>query len=1139
MPDAGSVWVDIIPDTKKFGPTLKAELGTFAKLNKVEIPVDVDAAKAKAELRSIGPEITKLNNRRASIRVNAAVSEALAKLRSVKLAADRLDGRVVRIFVDSDGDTRTLLSALSKSSARSSDGGGGAPRLRRPIEQVGSARPFTDMSPAAIAAAWTLVPPVAPAVGALAGGLGAVAAGFGAAAAGAGAFAMAAIPVLKEAGEATDDLTRGQERYRVSLMGLSSEWQSFQDATDGPVLQAAAEWVDTATVGLRRVAPVAAVTAGALSTLAREARQALNTDEWRQFFSFLERQASPSTRVFGRSLGNLALGLAGMLRQMEPLWNVVGPNLERLSADFAEWGNSTGNFTGFVQFMIQDGPKFVSLFSALFDAGIQLGVAIAPLGTVYAEGLTYLARALAAVAENAPFLVQLAVAVGTARIAFQLFQRVQATMVQPLQDAGARVKEFAANLGGVGKQAGVAARGTSAFRGAVSSAVGALGGPWGLAIAGAVTALGIWISSLEEARQAAESYYQAIRQDSGVLGDNTRELLANRLAQEGAVEAARELGIPMSQVTDALLGNSAAYDELNKKLSEYQTYARASNLDEQIRAEYARVLQDALEGNNEAISEGVQQLRDNEEALSALGLETEAFVRQQGTLNGSLAEGVYQASQFKAALDRLVEGNLSAAQAEINYEQAVDRATEAVAKNGATLDTNTEAGQNNKQALVDLARAANDQLSTMEDNKASAEDLTSTYEEQRAEFVKIAKQMGYTGDAAEDLADDFLKIPGRRNTTIVVTANGVYSITNDNIWSSRAALGDPNFETPGYGRMATGGPVVGPGTGTSDSIPTLLSHGEHVWTAKEVEMAGGHRGVYALRQAVRMGVFGEPVRRARGGPVGAEIDLFGPADVINDHREDVRISLQKMIVGLHDKIAGEVAKQIRKEIASGVPVVQAATRWLGTPYSWGGGGLTGPSRGFGPGARTVGFDCSSLVQHAWWQGARVLLPRTTYDQISTGVAVPKGRHAPGDLVFPHRGHVAMVVGRDRLIHAPRTGVPVSYRSMYANPIAIRRPKRRASGGPLGSGDWSWVGEEGPELVHVSNPAHVFSARESARLVSDAARVVAAQPAGAMTAPLVGEYHSHIHDGDTSVREAMQEFDHYLRVLRRGGVHAAP
>lgn len=65
---------------------------------------------------------------------------------------------------------------------------------------------------------------------------------------------------------------------------------------------------------------------------------------------------------------------------------------------------------------------------------------------------------------------------------------------------------------------------------------------------------------------------------------------------------------------------------------------------------------------------------------------------------------------------------------------------------------------------------------------------------------------------------------------------------------------------------ASGGAVYGPGTGTSDSIPARLSRGEHVFTAAEVQAAGGHRVIYALRRAILDGTLFP--RYATGGPVG-------------------------------------------------------------------------------------------------------------------------------------------------------------------------------------------------------------------------------------------------------------------------------
>jgi hypothetical protein len=71
--------------------------------------------------------------------------------------------------------------------------------------------------------------------------------------------------------------------------------------------------------------------------------------------------------------------------------------------------------------------------------------------------------------------------------------------------------------------------------------------------------------------------------------------------------------------------------------------------------------------------------------------------------------------------------------------------------------------------------------------------------------------------------------------------------------------------------FARGGPVVGPGTRTSDSIAARLSAGEHVWTADEVDAIGGQSAMLKLRSAIRSGkrveVGDETPGFASGGPV--------------------------------------------------------------------------------------------------------------------------------------------------------------------------------------------------------------------------------------------------------------------------------
>nr|WP_260407734.1 NlpC/P60 family protein [Planomonospora venezuelensis] len=97
--------------------------------------------------------------------------------------------------------------------------------------------------------------------------------------------------------------------------------------------------------------------------------------------------------------------------------------------------------------------------------------------------------------------------------------------------------------------------------------------------------------------------------------------------------------------------------------------------------------------------------------------------------------------------------------------------------------------------------------------------------------------------------------------------------------------------------------------------------------------------------------------------------------------------------------------------------VAAALRHLGTPYVWGGGSSTGPTRG--------GFDCSGLALHAWSKAGAVLT-HYTGDQFRQGRRVPFSRLRAGDLVFFGGGtgaptHVGLYVKDGVMVHAPKTG----------------------------------------------------------------------------------------------------------------------
>jgi cell wall-associated NlpC family hydrolase len=115
--------------------------------------------------------------------------------------------------------------------------------------------------------------------------------------------------------------------------------------------------------------------------------------------------------------------------------------------------------------------------------------------------------------------------------------------------------------------------------------------------------------------------------------------------------------------------------------------------------------------------------------------------------------------------------------------------------------------------------------------------------------------------------------------------------------------------------------------------------------------------------------------------------------------------------------------------AQAARAVSFALRQRGKPYRW---GAEGPHA----------FDCSGLTWAAW-RVAGVTIPRTAAGQLA-GLPRARGRLQSGDLlIYPSRGpsrrHVAMVVGRSRMVEALGRGLPVRSTSLRPGYLGAVRP----------------------------------------------------------------------------------------------------
>ena len=169
-----------------------------------------------------------------------------------------------------------------------------------------------------------------------------------------------------------------------------------------------------------------------------------------------------------------------------------------------------------------------------------------------------------------------------------------------------------------------------------------------------------------------------------------------------------------------------------------------------------------------------------------------------------------------------------------------------------------------------------------------------------------------------------------------------------------------------------------------------------------------------------------PRRPAPGGGLAVLVVITVLASLAAPHATALRSPVMgdRPVVAAPESPGGRPASGSRPARAVAFALAQR-----GKPYRWG---------GEGPGA----FDCSGLTWAAW-RSAGVAIPRTAAGQLA-GLPRVGGRLRPGDLVIyrtdgPSRRHVAIVVGRGRMVEAQGRGIPVRLTRLRGGWLGAVRP----------------------------------------------------------------------------------------------------
>jgi TP901 family phage tail tape measure protein len=322
-------------------------------------------------------------------------------------------------------------------------------------------------------------------------------------------------------------------------------------------------------------------------------------------------------------------------------------------------------------------------------------------------------------------------------------------------------------------------------------------GAVGLAVIAATVLWQRHAAQQAEAQRITESYTEAIKADSGAIGENTRTLAINDLQKAGAYTLAKQLGLAYDDVTQAALGNTeatgrikVAQDNLNKSIDAYQSsntngFTSVTQLtDAQVKQRDAlhalNVILGTESGALGAAKAAQEQLKSATEGTGSTTLSTADMIQ---TTTNAMNDEKSASDALKEALDGLDSANLSLDKAQTQTQVGIHglaAAHAALAKSVAegktandddtgSLSQLTVVGEANRQVIQSRITDILAEVKAMEKNGESSDAVKGKVAELSGQLLDQAGSAGYNRDQVKEMIDKLLAVPAAAPPPIDIT----------------------------------------------------------------------------------------------------------------------------------------------------------------------------------------------------------------------------------------------------------------------------------------------------------------------------------------------------------------------------------
>jgi hypothetical protein len=267
------------------------------------------------------------------------------------------------------------------------------------------------------------------------------------------------------------------------------------------------------------------------------------------------------------------------------------------------------------------------------------------------------------------------------------------------------------------------------------------------------------------------------------------------------------------------------------------------------------------------------------------------------------------------------------------------------------------------------------------------------------------------------------------------------------------------------GNRAKGGPIT-QGPPGRDWGNYRLMRGEHVWTTSEVDKAGGHGTMVALREMAESGALKTLLGMATGGPVGGA--QTGPVPNLANAPQALS-AVGRMAAGVNNLLS-QLVMLVKESSMLGVgAALKFARRQVGDPYSY---GAVGPNA----------WDCSGFMSGI----TNVLRGKNPFSRVGTTADFPWRGFAPGPGVFMIGstanagggiGHMAGTLGGVNVESAGGVGVRVGKGARGARDsmfTTLAHLTGLAKLGHSGGGDTGILDKFEKNIIRVESGGSVFA-----------------------------------------------------------------